>query len=55
MDRSVSGAFRLHAVFQPRIQDEENKGILDSLTLDDVSVVFRDPALPMFRNWSSPR
>ena len=53
--QAVSGPFRLHAVFQPNLFDENgeaaNRAILDPLVLDDVTLTWRDPAQSPFRSW----
>jgi hypothetical protein len=41
--RTVNAPFRLHAVFQPNLDDKDNTPILDPLALDDVTVVY-EPA-----------
>lgn len=49
--RQVSGAFRLHAVFQPNLSDPGNTAILDPLALDDVTLVYREPDRPLIDAW----
>jgi hypothetical protein len=39
--RSMSGLFRLHAVFQPNLNAPDATAILDPLVLDDLSIVYR--------------
>ncbi len=41
--RSAGAPFRLHAVFQPNLQDPTNTPILDPLALDDVTLLY-EPA-----------
>lgn len=38
--RGIASPFRLHAIFRPNLSDPENTPILDSLTLNDVTVFY---------------
>lgn len=54
----MQDAFRLHAVFQPNLNEDpslgevkENKAILDPLTLDDISLYYEPVAGRPILGW----
>jgi hypothetical protein len=49
--RVVGAPFRLHAVFQSNLSDPLGTAILDSLSLDDVTLVYRDPGRSQLSSW----
>ena len=51
VDRVVSAPFRLHAVFQPNLDNALSTPILDPLTLDDLSVLHDPPEGPPILSW----
>ncbi len=54
VERSVSGPFRLHAVFLPNLADMGNTPILDPLALDDVTVIYEPLEGRRILSWVSP-
>ncbi len=53
LGRLVSSPFRLHAVFQPFLEDIDTP-ILEPLALDDVTVVYRPRISPRVLGWDQP-
>ena len=47
----IPGPFRLHAIFRPNLADMANTPILDSLTLDDVTLLYDPPGGPRILGW----
>ena len=43
VNRTAGAPFRLHAIFQPNLEDTQNTPILDPLALDDVTVYYDPP------------
>ncbi len=54
VDRAIRSPFRLHAVFQPNLDNALATPILDPLALDDITVAYRRQAFPPILSWEAP-